>query len=345
MKRQTKTGEARKYPGPVSFFPGAEDKLPFPPLPSASCPRADFSFSSQASGPWNSNPAAALEPAEGPLFSQPLLARALGLSPETPALAASRKSKGGKGQILSFVGGGGKTSAMYRLAGELAQAGARVLVTTTTRILPPAPPLVAEALTHAQGADCRQTLSALDLALSRHSPVALTAPGKDGKAAPLPPHLFAALPESADYVLVEADGSRGLPLKAPASHEPVIPPESDLVIAVAGLSALGRPWASVCHRWERACALLALSPEQPVDLPRLCRLLLHPQGLAKGRPSAASFAILLNQADTLPGTAPGFAEILEELRKTAALPSMASPNCLLLCALQTARPLRQAAFL
>ena len=127
---------------------------------------------------------------------------------------------------------------MYRLAGELAQAGARVLVTTTTRILPPAPPLVAEALTHAQGADCRQTLSALDLALSRHSPVALTAPGKDGKAAPLPPHLFAALPESADYVLVEADGSRGLPLKAPASHEPVIPPESDLVIAVAGLSAL-----------------------------------------------------------------------------------------------------------
>lgn len=46
---------------------------------------------------------------------------------------------------------------------------------------------------------------------------------------------------SPDLILVEADGSRVLPVKAPAAHEPAMPPDADLLIGVVGLDCLGRP--------------------------------------------------------------------------------------------------------
>ena len=43
------------------------------------------------------------------------------------------------GEVISLVGGGGKTSTMFALAKELASAGGCVITTTTTRILDPSP--------------------------------------------------------------------------------------------------------------------------------------------------------------------------------------------------------------
>ena len=62
-------------------------------------------------------------------------------------------------------------------------------------------------------------------------------------------------------LLLEADGAKRMPCKVPAAHEPVLLPESDIVLAVAGLSALGRPLREVCFRLEQACALLGAAPE------------------------------------------------------------------------------------
>lgn len=45
----------------------------------------------------------------------------------------------------------------------------------------------------------------------------------------------------ADIVLIEADGAKRMPCKAPAAHEPVLLPQCDTVLAVAGLSALRHP--------------------------------------------------------------------------------------------------------
>ena len=56
----------------------------------------------------------------------------------------------------------------------------------------------------------------------------------------------------ADVVLVEADGSRRQPLKCFGPHEPVIPPRTDCIVHVAGLSALGRPLDEICFRWEQS---------------------------------------------------------------------------------------------
>ena len=146
---------------------------------------------------------------------------------------------------------------------ELAAKGAKVIVTTTTHIRPPKPPFVKGALSlprktgAASSQDIDRLLAEIRDALGSASPLGLTGGPVNGKSGPVDKALVRRLPEIADFIIAEADGSRGLPIKAPATHEPVIPPASALVVAVAGLSALGRPLDEVCHRPELAAALLS----------------------------------------------------------------------------------------
>ena len=66
-----------------------------------------------------------------------------------------------------------------------------------------------------------------------------------------------------DVLLIEADGSRRLPLKAPAGHEPVIIPETDAVIGCAGLTCIGKTWEAGCFRPELAVELLEAAGHKP----------------------------------------------------------------------------------
>ncbi len=161
--------------------------------------------------------------------------------------------------ITALTGGGGKTAAMYRLARELRREGT-VICTTTTRILPP---------DHLPVADGGAELAA---ALARLGCVCAGAPAEEGKlgAPGLPVAALAAL---ADYVLVEADGSRGLPVKAHLAHEPAVPPEAGLTVVLAGASGFGRPVREAVHRPERFCALTGAAAEEPVTAENLARLL------------------------------------------------------------------------
>ena len=65
-------------------------------------------------------------------------------------------------------------------------------------------------------------------------------------------------------MLVEADGSRQLPLKAHDAHEPGIPAVSRQVICVVGASAFGKPIQESVHRLERFCALTGAAASDPV---------------------------------------------------------------------------------
>ena len=78
----------------------------------------------------------------------------------------------------------------------------------------------------------------------------------------MPPHLADWMAE-ADTVLLEADGAKRHPCKAPAAHEPMLLRSSDIVLAAAGLSAVEKPLQDVCFRLEAACTLLAVPPETP----------------------------------------------------------------------------------
>jgi molybdenum cofactor cytidylyltransferase len=99
-------------------------------------------------------------------------------------------------------------------------------------------------------------------------------------------------------LLLEADGSRLRPAKAPAEHEPNIPPFVDGVVVVFGLSALGMPlnekWV---HRVERFSDLSGLSEGDQISAEAAIRVLLHSQGGLKGIPSGVRRYCLLNQAD------------------------------------------------
>lgn len=178
--------------------------------------------------------------------------------------------------VTALVGGGGKTTAMYTLAAELTRRGT-VVCTTTTRIWPP------EHLPVLRGGG-----QALREALARHGCVCAGAPAERGKLA-APELTMEELARAADYVLVEADGSKGLPVKAHLPHEPVIPPEARLVVTVAGASAFGRPVRDVVHRWETFCQLTGCGPETPVSPEHLAKLL-----AAEGFGSV----VFLNQVET-----------------------------------------------
>lgn len=134
------------------------------------------------------------------------------------------------------IGGGGKTSLMECLAEELS-AQARVIVCTTTHIYPE------------QNMPCLVSTSEAEIAaeLARTRCVCVGSVSESGKySAPELP--FCTLCALASYVIVEADGSKRLPLKAHAPHEPVIPPEANQTILVVGASGFGRPMRESVHR-------------------------------------------------------------------------------------------------
>ncbi|MGA2991395.1 MAG: selenium cofactor biosynthesis protein YqeC [Candidatus Korobacteraceae bacterium] len=202
------------------------------------------------------------------------------------------------GEVVALVGGGGKTTAMFRLAAELSSQGGRVLVTTTTHIFPPSspelpPPILADTL-------AELLMEARD-AFKRH-PVLVVARGlnPDGRLAGIDPEWVGPLRDQLrlSNVLVEADGSRGRPLKAPATHEPVIPAATDLVVAVAGLSAIGERLAEErVHRAERVATLAGMRLGDLITAEAVARVLQHQEGSRKGVPGGARMAVLLNQAD------------------------------------------------
>ena len=164
--------------------------------------------------------------------------------------------------VTAVIGGGGKTSLLYRLASELRERG-MVLVATTTRILPPAHLPVRH--------DREGTLRAL-----RVNGIACAGtPTEGGK---LAEPSFADWMTLADYTLVEADGSKGLPLKAHAPHEPVIPANAQRVVLVVGADGFGKPIRDVCHRSERYAALCGVS-ENALVTPELEAALILAEGL------------------------------------------------------------------
>lgn len=190
-----------------------------------------------------------------------------------------------KGHVVSLVGGGGKTTLLYAMAARCASQGWKVLVTTTTHILCPANGTLA------------QTDAQLQALWARGSYAVVGTPAPGGKLTAPAADQLAAWMDQADGVFIEADGAKHLPCKAPAEQEPVLLPQSDIVLGVAGLSALGQPLHRVCFRLEQACALLQAEPETLLTPELLAQLLASPRG---GRKQVGDrlFYGVLNQADS-----------------------------------------------
>ena len=179
--------------------------------------------------------------------------------------------------VTAVIGSGGKTTLLSVLGRELAAAGRSVLLCTTTKIYPfPDVPL---AVSTAELKQVRQK--------HRLFCAGTPLPGTGKLTAPALP--MAALAERFDYVLVEADGAAGHPLKAHAPHEPVIPPEARQVICVAGLTGLGQPIAAAAHRPELYARLAGAGMDEAVT-PEIAARVLNGE--------RAGWRYFLNQADT-----------------------------------------------
>jgi molybdenum cofactor cytidylyltransferase len=206
-------------------------------------------------------------------------------------------------EVVAFVGGGGKTSAMFRLADELVAQGRRVVTTTTTRIFAAQIALAPQHVVHPQDQPADQLCALLTEQLVTHPHILVTGEPdyQIGKAFGVEPEVVEAMAALAavDAILNEADGSRMRPFKAPADHEPVVPPGTTLLAPVAGIDALGRPLDDkYVHRAELAAALAGVRPGAPITPQVIAAVLAHAEGGLKGRPPGARVTALVNKVES-----------------------------------------------
>lgn len=178
-----------------------------------------------------------------------------------------------KNRVIAFVGGGGKTTLIYELARELAGVGKQVLVTTTTHMKEPKKKWEAD---HTVGVPCEE---------------------QSGKIKGVSEEAYRKLKDRCDILLVEADGAKRKPLKVPAEHEPVIPKDADMVIGMAGASAIGKTIEEGCHRAELVGKLLGKNITEVITVEDLVKVLKSEQGQKKQ--VSQIYRMVIGQADLL----------------------------------------------
>ena len=185
------------------------------------------------------------------------------------------KVKTGASEVLfpltiSAVGAGGKTSLLLHLAKESLAQGKSTLVTTTTHMFLPENGLTVSLpcnqTTYAESSPARENTAGFPGASAfSEAEAAPFSPEITWLGLPVEPKIregnwikcHAPSPETLEtcrqnheITLIEADGSRRLPIKVPGKQEPVIPDFTHIILVVYGLSALGQPLRQVCQRWE-----------------------------------------------------------------------------------------------
>ena len=209
-------------------------------------------------------------------------------------------------EVISLVGGGGKTTLMFALAGELASNGSRVVTTTTTKIFEPSPAETPLLLLETDEEELMSLL--LDNANQyRHTTLASErlASGKLNGISPESVVKLAELNQVA-YIIVEADGAAHRSLKAPNATEPVIPFNTSLVIPIVGVDAVGcRLTEEDVFRPEIVSKLLGLPLGEVISPKAIAFLITHDQGIIKGSPDQARIVPFINKVDLDKGLSKG----------------------------------------
>lgn len=193
------------------------------------------------------------------------------------------------GEAVAITGTGGKTTLLWFLAGLLKHRG-RVIVSVTAKMFPPEAPLYQKLLldpSRYRAADQPD-----------HS-VWLVAAGRNeaGKLLGISGAQAAELARGSAYVVLEADGSRGLPLKMWYDHEPPVPDDTELTLGILPVTALYEPaTARTVYNLDGFLRATGLAPGDPVTPMVLAEILLHPDGLFKHSPGRR--ILVLNQCDT-----------------------------------------------
>ena len=186
-----------------------------------------------------------------------------------------------KGHVISLVGGGGKTTTMRHLAEAFVRRGMKTVMMTSTKI--GCPPQYCP--------DRKSCLARFDA-----GEIALCGTRLGSKLDAPDPEFLAWILDHADAVIIEADGAHRKPCKAPAAHEPVILPQSDIVIALMGLDALGKPVGEICHRAEIVMDILGCDAAHALTGEDMAEILLSERGSQKAVGGREFYAVL-NKCD------------------------------------------------
>ncbi|MBW1668290.1 MAG: putative selenium-dependent hydroxylase accessory protein YqeC [Deltaproteobacteria bacterium] len=206
----------------------------------------------------------------------------------------------GPREHVALVGGGGKTTLLFTLAEELKQAGRHLVTSCTTKLWHreacTAPTVLFTEKDPAWRAKIKEVFKTGGYVFLARDLL------QTGKVKGISPSLADELFQDTaiDYLILEADGAAGHPVKAPSEHEPVIPGSATKVIAMLGVEALGRRLEpSMAFRIDLVSKLTGVPPGERLVPPAVVRLFLNHEGLFKGSPDGAHRIVFLNKLDLL----------------------------------------------
>ncbi len=177
------------------------------------------------------------------------------------------------GDVATFAGAGGKSSAILAIAGELSEAGMTVLAVPTTKLFVSEAEKIGPLVT---SEDADELRAKAEEALSGGASGIVVGSGllSKNRVGGVEPAVVSSLASLADVVLVEADGSRRRPIKGTAEHEPALPDSATLVVAVGNISAFDMPVDEEhVHRPELFSKLTGIGPGQSITAGAFARAL------------------------------------------------------------------------
>jgi probable selenium-dependent hydroxylase accessory protein YqeC len=202
-----------------------------------------------------------------------------------------------RGQLVSLVGAGGKTSLMYALGRDLAALGHPVLLTTTTRIMyPPA----GEAANLVVGEETEATLALIEARLGGMRLVLAGRARIDSKLAGFSPSFLEEIRRrmGALTIVAECDGARGKSLKVPREHEPPVAPSTDVMVVIVGADCLGKPLSSEeVFEGEMVAAVAGVDSGYLVDRMVVAKAVLSTESYLGRKPPQAKLCVFINKVD------------------------------------------------
>ncbi len=204
-------------------------------------------------------------------------------------LRAERSSR------IAFAGAGGKTTAMFTLARQLTEP---VICLNTAHLAVEQ----AQLADHHIFSDSDDTIRDVFRAFRKGMLLFTGQEEKPGRLSGVPASTALKIKDLADLynvpILVEADGARMLPLKAPAAHEPPIPDWVEHVVYLVGLSVIGKPLTDEhVFRAEIFSELTGVEPGKPIELAAVVKYANNPLGGLKNIPAGARRTLFANQLD------------------------------------------------
>lgn len=210
-----------------------------------------------------------------------------------------------KPMVISLVGGGGKTSCAFWLAKQFQNQGHTVFISTTTKMYLPEENQANHFISTQNNPFGKikekcNLVSRESITFAYKETIPNNNKNTKNKVIGITSELIDKLKNDSPFTvfIIEADGAKHLPIKAPNRHEPCIPKSTDMIIGVIGAEVIhAQANPEIIHRWETFAALTQCNNGDLIDQNILRKLIEHPEGMFKNAPTQTTRVWLINKID------------------------------------------------